>query len=393
MNDALRAIAIVGGSLAGVKAAEALREAGFAGSITLIGEEPPYDRPPLSKEILVGEMGPEDAVLTIADGVAADRLTGVRAVGLEVAGRLVVLEGSDPVRYDGLIIATGSSPRRLPGLEPDGDRILELRTMTDAVRLRELLGAASHLVIVGCGFIGVEVASAARALGVEVTIVSLDPPLGQAGGLIADVADAMLREHGVELRLGRTVRSIAREGPRPRVLLDDGEELLADGVVVAVGAVPRTDWLEDSGLQVADGILCDRALRAVGVEDVVVAGDVARWPNPLFPDGPIRVEHWNNAIEQGAAAARALLAGSDAVPFESVPSFWSDHFGVRLRSVGLPGGADTFEVINGEVESGQFAAAAYRGGRLVGGVTYGIPRALARIRSELMSQVTAITEG
>jgi 3-phenylpropionate/trans-cinnamate dioxygenase ferredoxin reductase component len=388
----VQTIAIVGGSLAGLKAAETLREDGFEGRIAVVGDEPPYDRPPLSKEILAGEMTPEQAALAPADGVDVEWLTGRRATALDVAARRVRLDGGDALGYDGLVIATGSAPRRLPGLEPDGDRVLELRTMADALRLRAILETASRVAVVGCGFIGVEVASAARARDVEVVLVSLDPPLAQAGALAGGVAEALLREHGAELRVGRTVGAVERGAGRCRVTLDDGEALLTDAVVVAVGAAPRTDWLAGSGLDVADGVLCDSALRVVGADAVVAAGDVARWPNPLFPEAPIRVEHWNNAIEQGAAAARALLAGEDAEPFAAVPSFWSDHFGVRLRSVGLPGLADRFEVTAGAVEERRFAAAAYRHGRLLGGVTYGIPRALQRIRSQLSTPATATTE-
>jgi NADPH-dependent 2,4-dienoyl-CoA reductase/sulfur reductase-like enzyme len=206
------------------------------------------------------------------------------------------------------------------------------------------------------------------------------------------LAEELLREHGVELLLNRTVRSVEADVELCRVRLDDGQELLADAVVVAVGAVPATQWLEGSGLEIDDGITCDAALRAVGADRVVVAGDVARWPSPVFPGSAVRIEHWNNAIEQGACAARTLLAGDDAAPFASVPTFWSDHFGVRLRSVGLPGIANHFEVVAGDLESRQFAAAGYRDGQLVGGVTYGIPRALARIRSQLSANATVTTE-
>jgi NADPH-dependent 2,4-dienoyl-CoA reductase/sulfur reductase-like enzyme len=388
----VRTIAIVGGSLAGLKAAEALRQEGFDGRITIVGDEPPYDRPPLSKEILTGEMTPAEAALAPADDVDAEWLTGRRATALDVTARRVALDGGDAREYDGLVIASGSVPRRLPGLEPDGDRVLELRTMADALRLRAILEGASRVVVIGCGFIGVEIASAARARDVEVVVVSLDPPLVQAGALAGGVVDALLRERGARLRIGRTVRTAERGAGGCRVTLDDGEAVRADAVVVAVGAAPRTDWLAASGLDVTDGVLCDAALRVVGADRVVAAGDVARWPHPAFPEAPIRVEHWNNAIEQGAAAARTLLAGDDAEPFASIPSFWSDHFGVRLSSVGLPALADRFEVTAGAVEERRFVAAAYRDGRLVGGITYGIPRALQRIRSQLSTPATATTE-
>ena len=383
--SALRSIVVVGASLAGVRAAETLRREGFDGDLTILGEErcAPYDRPPLSKEILAGEMGPDDATLPVAADLDAEWRLGDPATSLDAERRVVRTAGGDELAYDGLVVATGSEPRRVPGLEADGRRVLELRTIEDSLRLRDLLGTASELLIVGAGFIGVEVAAAARRRGVRTTIVTLDPPLLPAGRLACDAARRLLDQHGVEVLQGRTVVSIAAEADRRTATLDDGAQISADAVLVAVGVRPRVGWLDGSGLSVDDGVLCDEALRAVGATDVVAAGDVARWPNPLFGGRLMRIEHWSNAIEQGTAAARALLAGEHAGPFAGVPSFWSDHFGVRLQSVGLPALADEFVVTGGDVASGRFGAAAYHDGQLVGGVAYGMPKAIIALRAEL----------
>lgn len=379
-------IVIVGASLAGLRAAETLRREGFLGRLTVFGEEPhaPYDRPPLSKEILVGEMQPADVALAVAPEAVVDWRLGEVVTGLDVQRRVVRTAGGDECAYDGLVIATGSAPRCIPGLEPNGDRIVDVRTVDDALRLRDLLAQSSSLLIVGAGFIGVEVASAARRLGIDTTIVTLEPPVLPAGPLASQAAERLLAGNGVTVWQGRTVLSVVSDGGQQVATLDDGTTLEADVIVVAVGARPRVEWLDGSGLDIHDGVLCDSALRAVGADGVVAAGDVARWPNPVFGGRMMRIEHWSNAVEQGAAAARALLTGADAAPFASVPSFWSDHFGMRLQSVGLPAMADEFVVTAGDVASGRFGAEARREGELVGGVAYGMPRALIAVRAQLM---------
>jgi NADPH-dependent 2,4-dienoyl-CoA reductase/sulfur reductase-like enzyme len=381
----LENIVIVGASLAGVRAAETLRREGFGGRLTVLGEEPyaPYDRPPLSKEILVGEMQVEDVALPVAPECEADWCLGERAVALDTERRAVLTAGGDEHAYDGLLIATGSAPRRIPGLEPDGARIVDVRTVDDALRLRELLVNASSVLIIGAGFIGIEVASAARTLGIDTTIVTLEPPVLPAGPLASSAAARLLEGNDVTLWQGRTVLSVMADGGQQIATLDDGTTLSADVIVVAVGARPRVEWLEGSGLDLHDGVLCDATLCAVGAEDIVAAGDVARWSNPLFGGRTMRIEHWSNAVEQGAAAARSLLAGADAEPFASLPSFWSDHFGVRLQSIGLPALADEFVVTAGHVDEGRFGAGAYRDGELVGGVAYGMPKALIALRAQL----------
>ncbi|MFN8164233.1 MAG: FAD/NAD(P)-binding oxidoreductase [Solirubrobacterales bacterium] len=382
-------VLVVGASLAGLHAAEALRETGYQGGLTILGAErsTPYDRPPLSKELLLGEKSSEDVRLAVSERIEADWILGQRAVALDTVEKLVRTDQGAELRYGALIVATGSEPRRRPGLEPDGERVLELRTLDDAVRLRRVLREADRILVVGGGFIGIEVASTARALGVGVTVVTLDPPLVAAGHLAAGACRAMLREHSVGLHEGRTVASLRRDERGVVAVLDEGTEVEASAAVVAVGATPNVAWLRGSGLRLEDGVLCDAELRALGVEDVYAAGDVARWPNPLFAGRSMRVEHWTNAVEQGRAVAVALTQGRQAQPFASLPSVWSDHFGTRLQTAGLTATADEFEIEQGSVEEGEFAAIARLEGRPVGALAYGMRRDFALLRGRLHSQL------
>jgi 3-phenylpropionate/trans-cinnamate dioxygenase ferredoxin reductase subunit len=379
---------IVGASLAGLGAATKLREEGWDGELTVIGAEPqrPYDRPPLSKELLTGEMSPDDIALRVPEDLDVEWRLGCPATGLDVDARVVRTPDGD-VQFDQLVIATGSTPRRLPGVEPDGGRIFELRAIEDALRLRAELQPGRRLVIVGAGFIGMEVASSARSLGVDVTLVSLDPPLALAGAVVSEAAAALLAAHDVKTLVPATIASLRTRDEVVEVALGDGHVLEADLVVVAIGARPQLDWLATSGLPVDGGLTCDAALRLEGTRGIVAAGDVARWPNPLFGGLSMRVEHWSNAIEQGAAAARTLLLGDDAPAFAGLPSFWSDHFGTRLQSIGLPALADRFD-FEGDGRVGEpFTAAAVRDETVVGAVTYGQPRRLLAFRSRLQGGV------
>lgn len=393
MTPTSRGVVIVGASLAGLRAAHALRDDGYAGPLTIIGDEdhPPYDRPPLSKDLLAGESSPADIALAVDEELDATWRLGQPAAALDSACRIVLMADGAEVPYDGLVLATGSGVRTLPVFDHPAQSVHGLRTMASALTLRGALGQGTRLLIVGGGFVGVEVASSARARGAEVTMVSLDEPLSVAGPLVSEAARALLIGGGVRLVIGHTVTSahVAADGTH-QVTLSDGTAVEADHVVVAVGSVPNTGWLAGSRVQVEHGgVACDERLRVLDgatgspIDGVVAAGDIVAWPNPTFGGMPMRVEHWSNAVEQGAAAARTLLNGAAAAPFAAVPSFWSDHFGIRLQSVGLPALADRFEVIDGAVADGRFAAAAYTGEHLVGGVAYGKPKAIVGLRIKL----------
>jgi 3-phenylpropionate/trans-cinnamate dioxygenase ferredoxin reductase component len=376
----------VGASLAGLRAAETLRLEGFDGELTILGAEPhrPYDRPPLSKELLSGAADPVDIALPVTEDLRAEWILGDVAAKLDLERRVVWTGTRSELPFDGLVIATGSVPRRLRVIDHERPGVLELRTIDDALALRDALATRPPVALIGCGFIGVEVASAARELGSEVTIISLDPPLIVAGGLVSAVCEQMLADHGVRLALGRHVTDMRSTAGEHELRLDDGSVVGAELVVVAVGARPQTDWLNGSGLVIGDGVLCDASCAAVGAESVVAAGDVARWPNPLFDHVPIRIEHWSNAVEQGMAAARTLLHGSGPeTAYAPVPSFWSDHFGTRLQSVGLPLLGERTEIVAGGPEERRFVAASHRNGELVGATTYGMVRELVRYRARL----------
>ena len=389
MSAAMRRIAVVGASLAGLRAAERLRADGFDGELTVIGEEPhlPYDRPPLSKELLAGTRTAADVAFPIADELEVAWALGRRAVGLDLDRRTVRVEDGEEHPFDGLVVATGSVPRMLPGFDPALPNVFALRTLDDALALRALLTAeaGARLLIVGAGFVGVEVAATARALGAEVEIVSLDPPIAVAGALASGVCAELLAEHGVRSAIaGPRIASVLAGERFEAVVLEDGRRIEADAVVVAVGAAPATAWLEGSGLTLEDGVVCDPSCAAVGAPGVVAAGDVVRWPNELIGGRSMRIEHWTNAAESGAAAARTLLHGSGPqTAYRPVPGFWSDHFGLRLQSVGLPALADRFELVDGAPAERRFAAAAYRGDALVGCVAYALPRTLVQYRLRL----------
>ena len=331
-------IVVVGASAGGLATAEALRRAGFAGVITLVGDEPelPYDRPPLSKQLLSGEWEPGDLELRSATDLDALKLElrlGVRATSLDTSRRRVLLADDTEVSYDAVVVATGVRARRLPGTDGVAG-VHTLRTLPDALALKERLRPGRRLVIVGAGFVGAEVAASVRALGADVTVLESGPvALGAAVGEAAGrYLTGLHDEHGVRVRTGAAVTAIAQAAGRVTgVELADGTVIPADEVLVAVGSAPNTEWLAGSGLTVHNGLVCDQYCAAApGVYGV---GDVARWENPLFGT-TMRVEHRTNAAEQGLAVARTLLDPAARHPFAPVPYFWSDQYGIRFQSYG-----------------------------------------------------------
>jgi NADPH-dependent 2,4-dienoyl-CoA reductase/sulfur reductase-like enzyme len=385
MEQPMERVVIVGASLAGARAGEALRKRGFEGSLTLVGAEPhlPYDRPPLSKEVLLGEAQPADAILAGAEhwrDLSVDLVLGNPAIRLHPAARTVELQdGSLP--YDGLIVATGAHPRRLPqGHEIDGVHVL--RTLDDATVLRDALAQRPRVVIVGAGFIGAEAASAARRHGCEVTVVeALPAPLTRGlGPVVGEACGRLHGDHGTVLRVGVGVESLdAGAHGVTAARLTDGAVVDTDLVLVGIGAVPTTGWLEGSGLTLRDGLVCDATL-AAGPPGVYAAGDCARWPNS-WSGLEMRLEHWTNAAEQGAAAAANLLAGPEgATPFAPVPYVWSDQYGTRIQVAGHVGPDDEPEVLLGSVEERSFLAAYRRGDRFVAVAALGLIRPFVKLR-------------
>jgi NADPH-dependent 2,4-dienoyl-CoA reductase/sulfur reductase-like enzyme len=382
-------LVIAGASLAGLRAAEAARKAGYAGRITLIGAEEhlPYNRPPLSKEFLSAESPPDPVfrpLRALREQLAVDLRLGCRALGLD-ARRRVLHCADGEVPYSALVIATGAQPRTLPGTRAAGTAgirgVRTLRTLDDARYVREALAAGARTVVVGAGFIGAEVASAARERGLPVTIVEAAPvPLGRSvGARIGMLLADLHRRAGADLRLGSGVRRIEGNGAVHGVLLDTGEPIPADLVVIGIGAAPCTGWLAGSGVQLDPrdgGVLCDASL-AASVPGVYAAGDVCSWTSDLL-GRRVRLEHWTSAAEQGAAAGRNAADGG-ARPYDTVPYFWSDWYGSRIQFVGEPAGADA-EVIGEGWADGQLLALYRRGDQLAGALTVNRPALIMKLR-------------
>ncbi len=388
---------VIGASLAGVRACGGLRASGFEGAITLVGAEThqPYDRPPLSKKVLAGEWEPERIALFRPDDVEKlhlDLRFGSPAAALSLADRRVTLDDGSQLGYDGLIIATGAATRRLPGQLVD-DSVFELRTLDDSLTLRaRLLAGGQRVTIIGAGFIGLEVAATARQLGNEVVVLEgLPAPLIRGLGAEMGTAVTMLHaDHGVEIRCGVSVRGIIRDDSGLTVHLGDGhgntEALASDIVVVGIGVSPVTAWLEGSGLDLRDGIVCDSTLNA-GTVGVYAAGDVARWPNPQFADEEMRVEHWTNASEQGLHAAKNLVAvanGDEPTPYSAVPFFWSEQYGARIQFIGRAAGEDDVRIVRGSVEERSFLALYGKHSVLRGALGLSMPKPLMQSRMFLL---------
>ncbi len=380
----LRTIAVVGASLAGLRAVETLRRDGYEGQIVWVGAESqlPYDRPPLSKEVLRGDWEAERTALRKQgfEELVLDLRLGCRALALDLGARSLELEGGERIRYDGLVIATGARPRSLAGT-PDLEGIHLLRTLDDSLAIRRELEKNPRVLVVGAGFIGAEVAASCRMRGLEVTVVEPlpVPMLRGLGVAMGEVCAELHRSHGVDLRCGLSVEVFEGAQRIERVRLSDGSVLDADLVVVGIGVTPETGWLASSGLALEDGVVCD-ATCATRAPDVVAAGDVARWYNPLF-DESMRVEHWTNAAEQGVAAAKRLLAGPAAAePFAPVPLFWSDQYDLKIQFAGRMRPDDELRVVHGSLEERRFVALYGREGRLVGALAFNRPRQLMRYR-------------
>jgi NADPH-dependent 2,4-dienoyl-CoA reductase/sulfur reductase-like enzyme len=379
-------IVIVGASLAGLCAAEVLRDEGFAGRITVVGDEPwlPYDRPPLSKAVLTGRIPAASTTLPRKRSISGvDWRLGVAAVALDPAEKRVHLADGSALPFDRVLIATGTRAR--PWHEPKQaklDGVFVLRGREDAERLRARLAAGPRRVlVVGGGFTGSEIASACRELGLQVTLIERGavPLAGALGATIAGHAADLQRAHGVDLRCGLTVASLEgdAQGRFRWAILSDGSRVDADVAVVALGAVRNTEWLH--GSRIAAGLLgvaCDAGCRVFAdnllvTDDLFVAGDVARFPHPLYLHQFLTLEHWGNAVEQaGIAAHNMVCAPAERRAHLAIPAFWSSQFGVNIKSVGVPSAADAVVITQGSLTDGRFVAVYGRKGRTVAAVSF-----------------------
>lgn len=382
----MQRLVIVGASLAGHRAAHAARGAGFDGDLIVVGAERhlPYTRPPLSKELLAGEQG-VDNVRFPCDKFEADWRLGVSAASLDRARRRVVLSDGDELAYDRLILATGSRARPWPGAGAELEGIHVLRNLEDAVALRLAFERRPRVAIVGAGFIGCEVAQTARKQGLDVTLIDIATtpmlPLGpQLGQWCADLH----RDNGVDLRLRTGVAALHGNGRVEAVELSDGERVEADVVVVGLGAVPNTEWLAGSGLQLNPGLQCDASLTVADDPDILGAGDIVSWPHPLADGETLRIEHWTVAAEQGQLAGRnVILPHAERKAYDAPPYFWSDQYDKKIQSLGLPGRAERLEVLESTPDGARVVYAGERDGRLIGIVAINAARRLGSYRMAL----------
>ncbi len=386
----IRSVTVVGASLAGLSTVRALRSRGYDGQVVVVGAErhAPYDRPPLSKAFLAGTatetdlalLGPDDDTLDV------DWRLGVPATGLDAAERAVTLGDGSVVRSDAVVLATGSRARELRGAAGLGG-VYVLRTLDDALALKDDLAAGGRLVVVGGGFIGAEVASTARSLGLVVTVVEAMPtPLaGPLGAEMGAVCGALHADHGVRLLTGVGVAGLVGTDRVQAVDLLDGTRLPADIVVVGIGALPNVEWLTHSGLDVAGGVATDASC-ATTAPGVVAVGDCAR-PYDVHARRPVRIEHWTHALQQPATAAATLLGASE--PYTQLPYFWSEQYGLQVQLAGSRVEGDTVTVVHGSIEERSFVATYERDGRLVAVLGVGATGPFSRWRRTLRTAAAA----
>lgn len=375
---------IVGGGLAAARTAEQLRRSEYTGPITIVSDEVhlPYDRPPLSKEVLRKEV--DDVALKPREWYDEKNITlrlGSAATALDTAERTVTLADGTALGYGELVIATGLVPRRIPAL-PDLEGIRVLRSFDESMALREHASACQRAVVVGAGFIGCEVAASLRSLGVDVVLVEPQPtPLAAVlGERIGQLVARLHRDEGVDVRLGLGVAEVRGEGRVGTVVLSDGAEVAADLVVVGIGSRPATDWLQGSGIEldsVDRGVVCDEFGRT-SAPNVWALGDVASWRHATGHQ--VRVEHWSNVADQARVLVPAML-GQDQPAAVVVPYFWSDQYDVKIQCLGEPEATDTVHLV--EDDGRKFLAYYERDGALVGVVGGGMPGKVMKVRAKI----------
>ncbi len=387
----VRRLVITGASLAGLRAAQAARAAGYDGGLVLIGQEShlPYTRPPLSKELLQGKQGPEEAAFPLGELDVHWQL-GTAAARLDRENRRVHLADAAEVPYDRLIVATGSRARGWNGPGADLEGVHTLRVLEDAIALRAALEAGGRLLIVGAGFIGCEVAASARTMGVEVTMIDIAPhPLLPFGPVLGERWRGLHADRGVDLRLGVGLSGLYGDTSVQRAELSDGTEIAIDIVLLALGSVLNTEWLADSGLELNPAVVCDATLTTTRDPDILAAGDLAAVPVALVDGDLLRVEHWTTAAEHGQLAGRnALLDVEERTAHITPPYVWSDQYEMKIQALGCPALAQRLELLEQSPEGDRFVAACVRDERLVGIVAVNAARRLPWYRGQLAEPPT-----
>lgn len=387
-------LVIVGASLAGLRAAQAARSAGFGGELVVVGDEPrlPYNRPPLSKELLQDALSAEQLAFPLGD-LDADWRLGAAATSLDRAAHRVRLADDEELGYDRLIVATGCRARCWRGNRNELAGVHTLRSLDDALALRDALEPGRRLAIIGAGFIGCEVAASARGRGVEVTLVDIAPhPMVPLGPLLGERWAALHQEGGVDLRLGAGIEALHGEGGRvTHAELSGGERVAADAVLLALGSELNDEWLADSGLELEPAVVTDETLTSVSDPDILAAGDIAACPVPVADGQTTRIEHWTTAAEHGRLAGQnALLDPPGRKPHTTPPYFWTDQYGVKIQVVGLPALAEETRIL--EQDGERFVAGCIRDGRLVGVVGVNSARRLVAYRQQLAHGAPMLAE-
>lgn len=373
---------IVGAGLAGLRTAEELRRAGFDGELVLVGGEThlPYDRPPLSKEVVRGER--DDTTLKPREYFDDERIElrlGSAASRVDTSAQEVTLSDGSVLSYDELVIATGLTPRRIAGL-PDLGGVHVLRSIDESLALRADLAPGKRALIVGAGFIGCELAASMVSAGVDVVLVEPQPtPLASVlGEQVGELVARLHTDAGVDLRAGVGLAELRGDGRVSSAVLSDGSELDVDVVAIGIGSVPVTDWLEGSGVDVENGVLCDEVGRT-SVPHVWAAGDVAAWQVEV--GGRKRVEHWSNAGEQAKILVGALTGTGDPDAAAQVPYFWSDQYGLKIQALGTIAAGDTVHVVKDDGR--KFLAYYERDGVLAGVVGAGLAGRVMKMRGQI----------